>query len=152
MTHSTLLKSIMGTFLDKNSNLFILLQVYTRVLRSTSGIKSSRPAPHTMIHFIQQGTNCLNFPRYLLISLCISPVVFPCVSLELFTTSGSFYIFLPILHKSLSLEGRDLMKTFHLESNAPKSPTFCILSSCGSLCLLLPVSRKSYSNDGWPML
>lgn len=33
-----MLKSIMGTFLDKNSNLFILLQVYTKGLQVAFGM------------------------------------------------------------------------------------------------------------------
>lgn len=39
-----------------------------------------------------------------------------------------------LLHWSLSLEGRDLMKIYHVRLSAPRSLTFCSLSSCGSLC------------------
>jgi hypothetical protein len=40
----------------------------------------------------------------------------------------------PLLHRSLSLEERGLMKTSHLELGAPKSLTLCVFLSCGLLC------------------
>lgn len=40
------------------------------------------------------------------------------------------------LHKSLNLDKRDLIKTFHYGLSFPKSLTLCALSSCVSLWLL----------------
>lgn len=37
----------------------------------------------------------------------------------------------PLLHIHTSLKGRRLIKIFYLELSAPKTPTFCTLSSCG---------------------
>ena len=58
-------------------------------------------------------------------------------------------IFLPPLpQSSLSPEGRDLMKTFHLELGVPRSLTPCRLSSCGSL-YLFPFSDDQQDTDLW---
>lgn len=49
--------------------------------------------------------------------------------------SIALIIFLPPLcHRSLTLEGRGLIKTSHLGLSAPNSLTLCTLSGCGSLC------------------
>jgi hypothetical protein len=56
--------------------------------------------------------------------------------------SLSLRIFLlPLPHRSLSLERRGLLKTFHLELITLKSLNFCTLSSCGSLV-------SHYSQEG----
>ena len=48
----------------------------------------------------------------------------------------------PFLYRWLSLEGRTLMKTFHLELRAPKSLIFYILFTYESLLLILTYCKK----------
>ena len=65
-----------------------------------------------------------------------------CIWKILFLWSYSFpvdiTIFLPFLgpfpYRSLSFEGRSLVKTSHLELSVPESLKFCTLSSYRSLC------------------
>ena len=49
----------------------------------------------------------------------------------------------PLLHTSLNLEGRALMKTSHLGLSRPKSLTVHTLSRCKS------IARSSFSDGGW---
>lgn len=62
---------------------------------------------------------------------------------------GSYNHFTTLLYKFLSLEHCSLIETFHWRIIAPKSPILCMMSSYGSLCLLLSADRGSFSNEGW---
>lgn len=55
----------------------------------------------------------------------------------------------PLLNRSLSLQGRGLRKTCHLELRAPKCLILCTLSSWGSQSWIPCSARKSCSDKGW---
>lgn len=49
------------------------------------------------------------------------------------TTSGFYYLLSSLLHRSIILEGRILIKTSYLRLKAPKSLSLCTWSSSGSI-------------------
>lgn len=64
-------------------------------------------------------------------SCCVWKTLFPRSHPSLLTSTLS-----SLLHRSLSLIGKDLMRTSHLGPSVPKSLTFCAFSSCGSFMLI----------------
>lgn len=58
-------------------------------------------------------------------------------------------------HISLSLDGRGLIKTFHLRLSVSKSLTHCPLPNCSSWSYLLSMARSFFGKDWakhWPMV
>lgn len=74
--------------------------------------------------------------------VCLSCCVWKTVSLESSIIISSTW--------AMSLERRDLMKTFHLGLSAPESLTICTRSNCEFLCYLPPTARGSIFDEGWP--
>lgn len=79
-------------------------------------------------------------------SCCVYKVLFPWWS----SSPPVLAIFLPLpLQNSLSPEGEDLLETFHLRLNIPRSFTLWISSSCQSLYLFSFAEGWLFSDDGW---